>query len=154
VAIKHLRTGTKDGFGKVFKVSDCARSGALWSLSSHSETLSGSAHLETLIPPEHLAPAGSFCVEEPPTFPYHLRVDAQRECDGVHKVQSGGQPLAFGEFRTFHVRVYVLTTAIHSFPRSHLALRTFTNSGLRMEILKECAPIFYAVFTSLTNPIG
>ena len=29
VAIKHLRIGTKDGFDKVFKVSDCARSGAL-----------------------------------------------------------------------------------------------------------------------------
>ena len=29
VAIKHLRIGTKDGFDKVFKVSDCARSSAL-----------------------------------------------------------------------------------------------------------------------------
>jgi hypothetical protein len=109
VAVKHLRIGTMDGFDKVFKVSDCARPGALQSLSSHSETLPGSSHLETLVPPEYLAAAGSFRVEGPPTFPYHLRVDAQRECDGVHKVQSGGQPFAFGEYRTFQVGVYVLT---------------------------------------------
>jgi len=32
-------------------------------------------------------------------FPRHLRVDAQRKCGGIHKVQSSGQPFAFGESR-------------------------------------------------------
>jgi hypothetical protein len=72
VAIKHLRTGTKDEFDRIFKVGDCTLPGGLQSLSFCSATLSRGFHLETLISPEYLASVGSFCVKEPPTFPHHL----------------------------------------------------------------------------------
>ena len=72
VAIKHLRVGTKDEFDKIFKVSDCTRSGTSRSPNSSPATLSRSSDLETVVPPEHLAAVGSFRVAEPPTFPYHL----------------------------------------------------------------------------------
>jgi hypothetical protein len=84
VAIKHLRVGAKDEFDKIFKVSDCTRSGTSRPPNPSPATLSRSSHLETVVPPEHPATVGSLRVEKPPTFPYHLRVDAQRECDGIH----------------------------------------------------------------------
>ena len=72
VAIKHLRIGTKDEFTKIFKVSDCTLSGISRPPNSSPATLLRSSHLETVVPPEHPAAAGSFRVEEPLIFPYHL----------------------------------------------------------------------------------
>ena len=50
--------------------------------------------------------------------------------------------------------LYVLITATRSFPRLRLVLHTFTNSGLRTEISKECATTLYTVFASLTVIVG
>ena len=72
VAIKHLRIGTNDKFDKIFKISNCTRSGTSRPPNSNPATLSRSSHLETVVPPEHPAAVGSFCVEESPTFSYHL----------------------------------------------------------------------------------
>jgi hypothetical protein len=155
VAIKHLRIGTKDEFDKVFKVGDCARPGASQSLSFVSAALPGSSRLETLVAPEYLATGGSFCVKEPSVFPRHLRVDAQRKRDGIYQHQSKGQPFAPSEFRRpFPLSPHVPTTVTHSFPRSHLVLPTFTNSGLCTEISKGCATTFYTAFVSSTSFIG
>ena len=52
VAIKHLRIGPKDGFDKVFKVSDYTRSGTSRSPNSSPATLSRSSDLETVVPPQ------------------------------------------------------------------------------------------------------
>jgi hypothetical protein len=72
VAIKQLRIGTNDEFDKVFKVCDSARPGLLQPPNFSPATLSRSSRLETVVPPEHPAAVGSFRVEEPPTFSYHL----------------------------------------------------------------------------------
>ena len=155
VAIKHLRIGTKDESDKVFKVGDCASPGASQSLSFVSAALSGSSRLETFVAPEYLATGGSFCVKTPSIFPHHLRVDAQRKRDGIYRLQSKGQPFAPSEFRRpFSLSLCVPTTTTHSFPRSHLVLRTFTNSGLCTEISKGCATTFHTAFVSLTSLIG
>ena len=79
-------------------------------------------------------------------------MDAQRERDGVHKVQSRGQLFAFGESRlTSHVRVNVLMTVTHSFPRLHVVLHTFMKLELCTETLKGCATTRDAVLASLTG---
>ena len=72
VAIKHLRIGTNDKFDKIFKISNCTRSGTSRPPNSNPATLSRSSHLETVVSPEHPAAVGSFRVEESPTFSYHL----------------------------------------------------------------------------------
>jgi hypothetical protein len=72
VAVKHLRIATKDKFNETFKVGDCTLPGVLQSLSFRSAALSGGTHLETLVPPEYIAAAGSVHLKEPSTFPYHL----------------------------------------------------------------------------------
>jgi hypothetical protein len=50
--------------------------------------------------------------------------------------------------------VRVLMIATRSFPRLHLVLPTFTNSGLYTEISKEYAIALYAVFASLMGVVG
>ena len=108
MAIKHLRIGAKDEFDKVFKVC-CVWLGTSPSLSSNPATLPGGSHLETLISPKPLAPAGGFCIREPPVFPHRFRVDAQRERGGIHKIQSRGQPLVFGESAVHPLRGFRFT---------------------------------------------
>jgi len=109
VAIKHLRVGAKDEFDKIFKVSNRDRPGTSQSLSFNSAALSGSHHLETPISSERLATVGGFRIQESAIFSHSLRVDAQRKRDGIHKVQSRGQPLAFGKSHTLLVRFHTNT---------------------------------------------
>ena len=81
--------------------------GVLQSLSFRPGSLSGSSNLEALVSPEYLTAVGSFCVEEPSIFPYHLRVDVQWERDGIHHLQPGGQPFVPGAFhRPLPVSLY------------------------------------------------
>jgi len=76
VAVKQLKIRAKDGFDRVFKVSDRTWSGTSPSLSSNPAALPGSSRLETVVSPKHLAFVGGFRVQEPPIFPHHLGVDA------------------------------------------------------------------------------
>ena len=45
--------------------------------------LSRNYRLEASVSPQHLAFVGCFCVHGPPEFPYHLRLDAEWECNGI-----------------------------------------------------------------------
>ena len=72
VAVKQLKIGTNDELDKIFKVNNCTRLGTSRLPNFSPATLSRSSDLETVVPPEHLAAVGSFRVEEPPAYSYHL----------------------------------------------------------------------------------
>ena len=59
--------------------------------------LQGNYRLEGLVSPKHLASFGSVCLRGSPVFLHRLRLDAKRERDGIHQVQSRGPPSAVGE---------------------------------------------------------
>ena len=66
-------------------------------LSFHIAILPGNHRLEESISPQHLAFIGCFFLRGSPVFLYRLLLDAKRECDGIHQVQSRGKPFAVGK---------------------------------------------------------
>lgn len=66
-------------------------------LNFHSAAVSGGRRLEAFDSPKHLSFIGDLHVHRTAPFAHSLRVDAQRECDGVCKIESRGKPFANGE---------------------------------------------------------
>ena len=59
--------------------------------------LPGNYRLEAIVSSKHPAFVGSFGLHGSPEFTYLLRLDAKWERDGIHQIQSGGEPFAVGK---------------------------------------------------------
>jgi hypothetical protein len=92
VAVKRLKMeGDSD---KIFKVLAAGLVHPRRSVST--AALQGNHRLETLVAPKHTAFVRSVSVRRLMLFSDYHRVDAQRKCDTVCKIQPRGKPFATG----------------------------------------------------------
>ena len=92
VAIKRLKMGGDSD--RIFKVLAARLVHPRHSVST--AALQGDHRLETPVPPKHTAFVRDVSVRRLMLFPDYHRVDAQRECDAVCKIQTGGKSVAIG----------------------------------------------------------
>ena len=90
-------SGQRTGSTRFSRYSSHTPLNSLPLLTLHVGVLPGNYRLETPFSPQHLTIVGSFCLHGSPEFPHRLRLDAKWERNGVHQVQSRGEPSALGE---------------------------------------------------------